>query len=446
MIDRDLQILNPLRENPRPEWWYQIPMKKGGGNHFLFTLLEDMGVTEGSSEIRSMDDATQIAAAADVKNTLGDFSHLKLGDRGICVRVNGVYYAVHPEGSEVPGGVVFTLTGNLAGSVGSTASASVVVSGVSGVSVGYSITVYNTGNKTSWTGALGWAVKVGSQFWAAEVDQYPIRSLVTLNANTHTFSSGSTYQGKVADQATIGIASMIATTTYPFAFIPSPLPAITNPLNLIGLSGDRGMVTYNETADEFQLAEIYPQEKRRVAFKLTADMADVTITSTTDYAPTESREFTSGEMPHLPSPPTEPIYDPLKLIIDGKDGDQGVIEYSYRADQWQVTSFRRRDFGTIEFEVTAATTVSDSGSPYAGMRKLTVTVVGPSCNRTVLLGETGVFVYEHNPQCLTGDETDEALVGRKGWAYEGIFQDQGSGASTGDATPCHWVLSGICCP
>ncbi len=34
----------------------------------------------------------------------------------------------------------------------------------------------------------------------------------------------------------------------------------------------------------------------------------------------------------------------------------------------------------------------------------------------------------------------------KGWAFEGIFQDQGTGASPGDATPCHWVLDGLCCP
>ena len=102
--------------------------------------------------------------------------------------------------------------------------------------------------------------------------------------------------------------------------------------------------------------------------------------------------------------------------------------------------------GRIEFEVTSATTISDSGSPYDGMRELTVTVVGPSCNRASMLGETGVKVYEHVPLCLTGDETDEALVGRKGWAFEGVFQDQSAEAEAGDLTPCHWVLDGICCP
>ena len=101
--------------------------------------------------------------------------------------------------------------------------------------------------------------------------------------------------------------------------------------------------------------------------------------------------------------------------------------------------------GRIEFEVLSATTVSDTGSPYDGMRKLSVEVVGPSCNRASMLGDT-VDVYEHDPQCLTSGELDAELVGRKGWAFEGIFQDQSATATAGDATPCHWVLDGICCP
>lgn len=416
----------------------------GGDDHYLFTMLEDMGVSDGEAEIRTMDDVDQVEAVADVVNTLGDFSHLLETSRGICTKVNGVYYAVHPEGG-VSGGVVFTLTADMAGSVAATATATVVVSGVSGVSVSDSITVYNTGQKKSWTGALGWAVKIGDQYWAAELNQYPIRSLVVFDADTHTFSPVATYQGKVADQDTISVSSMVATTTYPFSFVPSPLPTITNPFNLIALNGDRGMVTYNEQADEFQLAEVYPQEKRRVAFKLTADMTTVTIFNTTSYLPTESREFTSGEMPHLPSPPVDAIYDPLKLIVDGKNGDEGVIEYSYRSEVWQVTSFRKRDFGRIEFIVDDAEEISDTGSAFDGMVHLTVTIIGPSCNRTVLIGET-VDVYEHPPTCLVGDEDLGDLVGRKGFAYEGIFADQSSGAAEDDVTPCHWVLDGLCCP
>ncbi len=34
------QLINPLRENPRPEWWYQMPMKKGGdGGVVEYTIV-----------------------------------------------------------------------------------------------------------------------------------------------------------------------------------------------------------------------------------------------------------------------------------------------------------------------------------------------------------------------------------------------------------------------
>ena len=414
-------------------------ISSGGGSsqdHFLFTLSEDMGTTDADAEIRSMDDATQIDASADVKNTLSDFSHLKSGDRGICVKVDGVYYAVHPEGAGQSGGVVFNLTSNLAASVGSTATATVIVSGVDGVPAPSSITVYNTGKKKSWTGALGWAVLIGNQFWVAEVDQYPIRSVVVLSADTHTFSPGATYQGRVDTQKAtpVSVSSMVATTTYPFAFIPSPLPAITNPLNLIGLSGDKGLVTYNEDADEFQLAEIYPQEKRRVAFKLTGNMPNVTVASTIAYAPTEPREFTSGEMPHLPSPPTDPIYDPLKLIVDGRIDDQGVIEYSYRAGQWHVTAFRRREFGSIQFQI--MTVITKSGGPFAGLKAATGRVKLCHPDRASLL-DTVVEIIDHSG-CVF-DLPEEDLIDVWAWATERIKTDGGG------ATTIHWAADDRCC-
>jgi hypothetical protein len=72
-----------------------LPKRGGKANFYQFTLLEDMG-DGGLSEIRTMDDSTQIAASAPVVNTLGDFTHLNDGDQGICVLVDGEYYAIHP--------------------------------------------------------------------------------------------------------------------------------------------------------------------------------------------------------------------------------------------------------------------------------------------------------------------------------------------------------------
>lgn len=102
-------------------------------------------------------------------------------------------------------------------------------------------------------------------------------------------------------------------------------------------------------------------------------------------------------------------------------------------------------FTRIEFLIDSATTVADSSSPFDGLRQLTVTIISPSCNSPELW-DTSAIVYEHLPDCLTIDETDEELEGRKGWAYEGVYQDQSSGAAPGDLTPCHFVLDGLCCP
>lgn len=83
----------------------------GGDKHYLFTLLENMGDDSALAEIRTMDDATQVEESADVVNTLGDFSHLVDEDRGICVKVDGVYYAVHPEGREAGTTIEYTIDG-----------------------------------------------------------------------------------------------------------------------------------------------------------------------------------------------------------------------------------------------------------------------------------------------------------------------------------------------
>lgn len=131
---------------------------------------------------------------------------------------------------------------------------------------------------------------------------------------------------------------------------------------------------------------------------------------------------------------------------DGERGTRTIAKFTTVSIEWPELILQAGGgFTRIEFEVTAATTISDTNSPYDGMRKLTVTVIGPSCNEPGLHNEE-VDVYEHEPLCLTGDETDLALVGRKGWAFKGVHQDMSSGASIGDLTPCHFVLDGLCCP
>lgn len=335
----------------------------GGDDHFLFYMLENMGLASGLAEIRTPDDSSQVAASASVVNTLGDFSHLLNEDAGVCFRVDGVYYAIHPEspvgggGTAAGKGHVFTLTSNLTGSVAATATATVTVSGESGVVATDAITVYNTGTKKAFTGAAGFAVKIGSQYWVVEIDQYPILSLVELNADTHTFSPASTVQGKIADQDTVSVSSFVSLTPYPFSFVPSPFPTITNPYNLIGLSGDQAIVQYNEDADEFQLLEVLPANKRRIRFKLSADMSTEVISSTTDFTVLEACEYTSGEV----EVPTT-IYDPMSLVVNGGTDDEGVAEYSYRNSVWQIVSFRKRDVAGSILALTGSSIAARSGT------------------------------------------------------------------------------------
>lgn len=309
---------------------------------FLFTLAANMGVSDALAEIRTMDDATQIEASFPVVNTLGDFTHLQSGDRGVCVRVYDTYYAVHPEepgggGSGVTAGHVFTLTSDLAATVSATANATVLITGEAGVSIGNTITVYNTGTKLGKIGAVGWAVKIGSQYWVTEINQYPILSLVTLSSGTHSFSGGNTRVGQASQQQTITTSSWVSSTPYPFSFLPSPRPAINNPCNLMALSGDKGLVTYNANSATFDLIEVFPANKRRVVFRLTGNMPSTTIASTTAFEILETREYTAGEVPAPSS-----IADPMHLIIGGRTGEEGVIEYSYRDSAWHVVSFERK--------------------------------------------------------------------------------------------------------
>jgi hypothetical protein len=346
---------------------------------FLFTMLANMGASDGTAEIRTMDDAVQISASETLVNTLGDFDHLTTSARGVCVRVDDVYYAVHPEepgggGSSVGEGHVFRLTTNLVGLAGQVANAVVTISGEAGVLAGASITVRNAGDKKAFIGADGFAVKIGSEYWVSEIDQYPILSQVELSVDTHAFTVGGTTQGKIANQNTITVSSMVALTPYPFSFVPSPFPTILNPYNLIGLDGDRAIVQYNESADIFQLLEILPDKKRRLRFKLSANMPTETITSTVNFTVLEAMEYTSGEVTTPGS-----IADPMKLIVNGKTNDEGVIEYDYRNEVWQVTSFRRRDASDCVMVVTPGSGIAARSG---------TTVNSATCNKVGLTGTT----------------------------------------------------------
>lgn len=313
-------------------------------DHFLFTLASNMGTIGALATISSLDDTALIGSSELVINTLNDFSHLKSGDRGICVRAGNVYYAIHPE--DITVAHVIELTSKLDKPYASTATAEVIVSGEPGVAVNDIITVYNTGSKVGQIGALGWAIKIGSNYWVVEINQYPLQSLIIFDDDTHTFNGAGTRQGKIEDQKTISVSSWEAMSPYPFNFVPVGA-TIHNPHNLLALSNDSGIVAWNDSYEDvensiygrFELVEVFPFTKRRLQFRLTANIDTMTTTIVEDFEIIQTREFTAGQVAE-PSP--KYLHDVLKLIRYGRTGDLGECEYSYREENWQITTFRRR--------------------------------------------------------------------------------------------------------
>jgi len=97
--------------------------------------------------------------------------------------------------------------------------------------------------------------------------------------------------------------------------------------------------------------------------------------------------------------------------------------------------------GKIFFEVDSAE-IAGASSPYNGKTILTVTVITEPCDQDI---ETAEVVDWSS--CLANAEMLAALVGREGWAVKGRGrQSLASGAATGEKTPCHWILDGLCCP
>lgn len=337
---------------------------KAGDDHFLFTLSEDMGATEGLAEIRSMDDATQVEASAEVKNTLGDFSHLKSGDRGICVKVDGVYYSVHPEGGAV--GVTITLTADIAGTMGATATATVDVSGDPDTAVSSSVTVYNTTTKKAYAGAKGWAVKINGVWWLVEIDQYALLSLATLSSDTHDISDGYTNQGSVARKQATTVSALVAISSYPDSFIPGTLPDLDNPRNLLGLSGDKATVAYNRTNDKWEILELRPATARLAKIKLTASWPVGVDASSTSFDVIGSESIVGGEIPTITT-----VKDVYSLAMNAKGGDTGLVRYNYVTESWELVSITHTATmwrGTIDstFSGTPATFAATPVAAYNG--------------------------------------------------------------------------------
>ena len=234
--------------------------------------------------------------------------------------------------SQFPGaatqGVVFSLTSALAPGYGNSATATVVDSGKP-------IIVTSTGPFQSFAGCLGLAIVIGGQYWIVHVNQYALLSRGMLTSDTHGLSASPGTVGDVADQEPITVGSLAPISGYPHSYIPSPLPAIANPFNLLGKSGDDVTVAYNRAASRWELFRVHPKTFRSFRFRLEEDFPGGTASSTSDYIIQNPAKGHEGGDPPDPLPALKDVYS---LALGAKSGDTGLAVYDWKLGGWIIQS------------------------------------------------------------------------------------------------------------
>lgn len=162
----------------------------------------------------------------------------------------------------------FTLTANLAATVGATATATAfAANALSGPTT--AITVRSPGRFRAFTGAIGLALKVREAgvdaYWILVVDQPALEIFVTLNAHPIQ-PAGSPRYG--ADPREVNAAfkstpAPRALTPFPFNWLPDLTSGLLpNPLKLFGENGDTAIFTWDPSTDTYFLSEVFPQRQQ----------------------------------------------------------------------------------------------------------------------------------------------------------------------------------------
>ena len=322
-----------------------------GAQNYLFTLDADMSGSSQTATIKTMDDATTIGTSIAVVNTLGHFSHLLSGDRGVCVLVNGVYYAIHPEATSYTGDgsiiyATFTATGSTA--------ATVIATNDAGLSPSDPITLTNTGDFEILSGAVGYAIKSGTAWHVIHVDQRAILQLVTTTNASHDISVGYSVNGDVAHQQTVTYSARVALTNYPFSFVGEGAVTITNPANMTWASGDKLLVTYNYNTAAFEVLSVRRTTSRRIRFKLSSSVTSASHPNCTGTAIAPDGTHDTGDMPSG----SLTLKDDYFLAYNAKTGDKGEAEWDYITGYWRIVSITR-----IATEVKGTLAADFSGTP-----------------------------------------------------------------------------------
>lgn len=419
--------------------WLPIPYfdKQPIKNTFSFTMLEDMGAGDGDASISSIDESELIEATVSLVNTLGQFSHLENGDKGICVKVSDSYYAIHPESDAETielllskiGAIVFELDAGLARSVGATAAATVIATGVEGIDVSDSVTVVNHGGgKLGHNGSHGYAQRVGDALWVIEVNQYALLATGLLSSATHGFVSSSVI-GDVLDQVDpLTAISCTAISPYPHSFLPGSTLELDNRDNHIGLSGDTALFTWDTSTETWRILKIIRQECLGFKFELTADWpSSGPASSLLAISPLWSHD--TGDLPTSPD-----VDDTYGVAKGAKNGAVGIAIrkfHSTGASEFEALVVERQ-VGEIKY----AFPPSEGGIPAAtynsAARKLTPGTA--SCRLAELVNgeycDTGVYVVVENPVgTIVGSSGKPITVGLTSYGKWTVLVEDCSGES-----------------
>lgn len=212
---------------------------------------------------------------------------------------------------------LFTLTADMAATVGATAAATITGVG--------SVTITNSGKFRPYSGATGLCVQLGDgTYWIIHVNQ-PGDLLVTLDRLNASSGSGLYTYGAHPDQANAKIKltspAPIALQPYPFSFQHSSLSVdVPNPLNLFGNYLDQALVRWSPADEAYYIADIYPASQNLLWVTLNANrsngLGQIVACNPADPA-------SRGAMPSTPFNVTD-IYN---VAINGRSGDRALVAY-----------------------------------------------------------------------------------------------------------------------
>lgn len=324
---RIAEIEKTVRELLAPKSKPRLIINSEGGatSIYKFTLTEDM--TAGGHANTFLLDGTADGVDVVIEDTLNDFTHLKDTEEGLCVKHDGVYYAIHPEAAAAKALVAFELTGNLT----TTGTAEVVfTTNTDIVAVGATISLQNPTGELAYTGAIGTAIQIGNTWYVIEVNRPEAWLQVTFSVASHDWSAGDSPRGFNADQtATITVSSTTLLSSYPVNDLGSI--TISNPYNLNWISGDRALLRKQDN-DDYLVVKIIRTTCLRFRFVLTANAPNGLTPNITATAICPSNSE-SGPPPSG----TLTLKDIYGLAHNAKTGHKGVAEYDWNNNWYYIT-------------------------------------------------------------------------------------------------------------